>query len=108
MKSNLAIFSGVDFKPTITRRLLILLLALELIFAFSALGFFPSGAAVSLSVAFVSIIIALAAMVFGPLSGAAAGLVFGLCRVWRSGTSPFPRWISFFPPATAGTLPPAS
>lgn len=88
MKSNLAIFSGVEFKPTITRRLLILLLALEIILAFSSLGFFRSGAAVSLSVTFVSIIITLAAMVFGPLSGAAAGLIFGLCRIWRSGTSP--------------------
>lgn len=88
MKSNLAIFSGVEFKPTIARRLLILLLALELILAFSALGFFQAGAAVSLSVTFVSIIILLAAMVFGPLSGAAAGLIFGLCRMWRSDTSP--------------------
>lgn len=104
MKSNLAIFSGVDFKPTITRRLLILLLALELIFAFSALGFFPSGAAVSLSVSFVSVIIALAAMVFGPLSGAAAGLVFGLCRVWRSGTSPLSPLDRLLSPYYSGDL----
>lgn len=101
MKSNLAIFSGVDFKPVITRRLLILLLALELILAFSALGFFQAGNA-AVSVTFVSIIIVLAAMLFGPLSGAAAGLIFGLCRLWRSDTAALTQLDRLFSPWYSG------
>ena len=53
MKSNLVVFSGIELSPNTRRKLLALLLAFELIIAFSSLGYFHNDTFLPISITFI-------------------------------------------------------
>lgn len=102
MKSNLVVFSGIELSPNTRRKLLALLLAFELIIAFSSLGYFHNDTFLPISITFINIFIIHAAMLFGPGAGALSGLIYGLCRMWHTDTAPLSELGRLFAPSYSG------
>lgn len=102
MKSNFAVFSDTELRPSTTRNMVALLLSFELIFAFSSLGYFHADSSLPIIITFVNIVIILAAMLFGPVAGALAGLIYGLCRMWRTEVAPISELGRLFSPTHSG------
>lgn len=102
MKSNLSVFSGMDFRPGTYRKILALILSTELILSFSSLGFFYVDTMLPISLAYVNIAIVIAAMILGPGAGALSGIVYGLCRMWRTDTAPVSELGRLFAPQYSG------